>query len=343
VTLTAAVVVAAGVAKSAPGAQIGAPEVRILREWLLALGIGMLAASSLQAAPARFAHPTSAAPDLSGLWTNASYTKLERPREFSTLIVDGEAARAYEAKLASHHGVPSNPAVDTVGQADSEYLDSGDGLARIGGQLRSSWIVDPADGRLPYTAEARRRLATADSTDNPEQRPGFERCVVSPGSVPPMLSSNDDNLFQFVQTAHYLAIVAEKDHDVRIIPLGHRADPAPRGAEPASWSGNSVGRWEGRTLVVETTGFRADADRWPFLYQSRGARVVERFTRSALGELLYDVTVDDPATFTRPWRAEMLFRATKGPLLEYACHEGNRSIVNILAGARRADAARPAS
>jgi len=314
-----------------------------LRERHLALVIGVLAASALQAAPARVAHPTSGAPDLSGLWTNASYTRLERPGEFSTLIIGGEAARAYEAKLASHHGVPSNPAFDTVGQADSEYLDSGDGLARIAGQLRSSWIVDPADGRLPYTAEARRRLAAADSADNPEQRPGFERCVVSPGSVPPMLSSNDDNLFRFVQTPDHLAIVAEKYHDVRIIPFGHGAEPAPGGAGPASWSGNSVGRWEGRTLVVETRGFRADADRRPFLYQSRGARVVERFTRSAPGELLYDVTVDDPATFTRPWRAEVLFRATKGPLFENACHEGNRSIVNILAGARYADTVHPPS
>lgn len=281
------------------------------------------------------------APNLQGIWSNGSYTRLERPKAFDTLVVTPDAARAYEALLAKHHGVPQPPpGADTIGQLDSEFPDAGDGLARIRGQLRTSSIVDPADGRLPYTAKARRRLhigapGIPGGLDNPEDRPGFERCTTSAGSSPPLLSSNDTNLIQIYEAPGYVVIVSEKYHDARIIPL----DAAPGVRAPPTWSGNSVGRWDGETLVVATDGFLQPViDRWPFLFQSADAKVVERFTRTSPTEVLYEFSVTDPAIFTQTWRGEMLFKSSKGPLYEYACHEGNRSMVNVLQGARRLDA-----
>ena len=317
---------------------------------LRAIGLALvLTAAASAPGPAR-AHPYHAprtswgAPDLQGVWSNASYTRLERPRAFETLVVTPQAARAYEARLAQHHGVPAPPpGADAVGQLDSEFSDAGDGLARIHGQLRTSWIVDPADGRLPYTAEARRRFHIGQpgipgGFDNPEDRPGFERCVTSTGASPPLLSSNDTNLIQIFEAPGYVVLLSEKYHDARIIPVGA---PRRRGA-PRTWAGNSVGRWEGATLVVETEGFLQPViDRWPFLFQSADSKVSERFTRTSRGEVLYEFAVSDPTIFTQTWRGEMLLKADKGPVYEDACHEGNYSIVNILAGARRLDGPLP--
>lgn len=298
--------------------------------------IALLSAVSLAAQAAGPTHMRPKAPSLDGLWTNGSYTRLQRPKSLTGLVMSPEAAKTFEASLAKSHGVPPRPN-DTVGQNDSEFPELGEGMARIRGEIRTSWIIEPADGRIPYTAEAKARLHIdendpPESFDNPEDRPQAERCVSSAGSSPPLLSAFDANMFQFVQTADHLVVVSEKNHDVRVIPFN--AAPPPRA--PPTWAGNSAGRWEGNTLVVETSGLRQPLiDRAGGVYYSGDAKVSERFTRISTEEVLYEFTVTDPATFTQPWKAEMLFRATKGPLYEYACHEGNYSLTSILSAARQ--------
>jgi hypothetical protein len=308
-----------------------------------AAAAGLVLACGAQAGEYRAPRTPDGAPDLNGLWDNGSYTKLQRPKELKGgLVPDPAAAKAWSDKVVKYRGVNVTPE-DTIGQNDAEFPDSGDGLARIRGQLRSSWIVSPADGRIPLSAAGKALNEAKLKYDNPEDRPGLERCVTSAGSAAPLMSAQDANVFQFLLTRDHLVVVSEKNHDVRIIPIG-AARPA---KAPPTWTGNSAGHWDGDTLVVETDGFRGDpVMRAPGFFQSPGSKVVERFTRTAPTEVLYEFSVTDPAVYAQTWRAEMLFKATKGPLYEYACHEGNYSIVGILAAARaglQTDDAKPAA
>ena len=319
------------------------------RVWALACAAALAFGGSGLAQPqkhranaaAAAANPTGAA-SLTGLWTNASYTRLQRPKKLKSLTITEAEAKAYEATLVKYHGVPDGGANDVVGQNESEFPDSGDALARIRGQIRTSWIVDPADGRVPYTPEAKRRLHIGDKDapelfDNPEDRPQSERCITSNGSSPPILSMQDANLLEIVQTRDHVAILSEKNHEVRIIPLNRARDPK----APPTWAGNSIGHWEGATLVVETIGFRDELVDRDFFLHSGDARIVERFTRTSSTEILYEFAVTDPKTFSQTWHAEMLFAQTKGPLFEYACHEGNYSIGSILSAARQGNQEAP--
>lgn len=290
------------------------------------------------AAPSRpAAIPTASR--LDGVWTNASYTTLQRPRALHSLVVAPQDAAAYEATLRAHHGVAAPPS-DTVGQIDSEFSDSGDGLARIRGEIRSSWITQPEDGRVPYTDEAKRRLrfGLPDLFDNPEDLSASDRCLFSNGSAPPQMSTMETNLFQIVQTADTVAIVSEKNHAVRLIEIASTRPPARR---PPSWTGNSIGRWEGSTLVVETRDFREPlVDRFFFSYSSR-AVIEERLSRTSADTIAYTFKVHDPAMFKSDWTGEEVFRATKGRVFEFACHEGNYSLENMLRGGRREALAGP--
>ena len=314
-----------------------------LRTTVAALALGLCAGGAVQAGarPRPAPPPNAASTDIQGLWTNASYTRLQRPKKLKGLVMTPAEAKAYEATLARFHGVPSDP-MDDLGQNESEFPDSGAGLAVIRGQLRTSWIVSPADGRVPYTAAARARLHIGDEDyddpyDNPEDRPAGERCISSNGDAPPQMSEQDANLLQIVRTKDHVAIYSEKNHEVRIIPLTTVRNPN----QPPSWAGNSIGRFEGATLVVETQGFRhADMDR-DFFYHSGDAKVTERFTRTGPGEMLYEFTVVDPKTFTQPLLGEELFRATEGPIYEYTCHEGNYSLPSILKAARLGKQVKP--
>jgi hypothetical protein len=217
---------------------------------------------------------------------------------------------------------------------ESEFPETGTGLARVRGEIRSSWIVDPPDGRLPWTDGARKALhigggASWRSFDNPEDRPFNERCLAAASTGAPILSSQDANLLQILQTPSHAVILTEKYHDARIVPLG------PTAAGPRSWLGDSQGRWEGETLVVHTENLRPGViDHGEDLLLSDQSRIDERFTRIAPREILYAFTVTDPALFTRPWRAEMVLTASDGAVFEYACHEGNYSMFNILTAAR---------
>lgn len=311
---------------------------RRARDLCLALAIAALsiiAASRAAADEYRAPRTPWGAPQLEGLWTNASYTQLERPKELSGLVIDEAGALAWAARLAEHGGVPIQN--DEVGQSESEYFETGDRLARMRGEYRTSWIVSPPDGKLPYTPEARAalqaRMTSPQRFDNPETAPPWERCLISSGTMPPMLSMVDNNLYQIVQTADHVVFVAERLHDVRVIRIGANRDPQ----TPASLSGDSIGRWEGETLVVETEGFQWKTIDRRYLSNSGSAKVTERFTRVADGEVLYEFVVTDPAMFTQPWRGEMQFRTTQGPMYEFACHEGNYSLTHVLQGARARD------
>ena len=274
--------------------------------------------------------------DLEGLWSLASYTDVERPKGVPNLVMTEAEAKAYEAARRANHGMlPSKPG--EVGQVESEFNDRGEGLARVRGEIRSSWIIDPPDGRIPFRPVVAARLGLdktppTQGLENPEERAGNERCLASQASGAPMFGAADANLFQVVQTKDDVVILTEKFHDLRIVRLtkgGSTGDVVP------SLLGESVGRWEGECLVVETKGLRPGVtNRGGRFYFSDRTRVVERFTRVSSAELMYEFIVEDQTLFTQAWRGEMAFQAAQGRIFEYACHEGNYAMSGILAGAR---------
>jgi len=242
------------------------------------------------------------------------------------------------------HGEISGPD-DELGQNQSEFPDQGPGLARVHGELRSSWIVEPTDGRIPWIEGMRARIKVGQldsaSYDNVEDRHTDERCLTAGGSGVPMINAHDANVLQIVQAPGWVAIVMEKNHETRFIQMDPAAAPPPGQASGlGSWLGVSRGHWEGKTLVVETSGFRTGITRMASsLSLSDHARVVERFTRTGPKEITYAFEVTDPTLFTKSWRAEMVFRPSEGLLYEYACHEGNYALPTILHAARLAEAA----
>ena len=318
----------------------------------LAAAFALLASGALAAGykPPRTA---SGVPDLQGTWTNVSMTTLQRPNDFKTLVISETQAAAYEKVKTDRHEeeiaplapeAPAPPVVDEVGLEAAQWYLPPVGLARIDGQVRTSWLVDPADGRLPYTEAARADAKAAQHADehvfdNPESRPFDERCLLGLGGTagPPSLNTASNSHLQIVQTRDHVVIVAEMNHDARIVRLGDRRH-APATVKP--WMGDSVGWWEGDTLVVETTNFnRGERWRWNsgYVLIAQDAKVVERFTRTGPTEILYRFRVEDRANYTQAWRGEMPLKAAAGPIYEYACHEGNYALGNILAGARAAE------
>jgi hypothetical protein len=307
----------------------------------------LLAAGVTALAGAAGARPRPVAPaDLTGVWTNAWYTHLQRPKALKSLVLTPAEAEAYEQPRHALHGDLSDPH-DELGQATSEFPDQGPGLARIRGEIRTSWIVDPPDGRIPWTEAAKARLPITHDADevldNVEDRDTDERCLTVPGDKAPMVNSHDGNVVQLVQTPGWLAIVAEKNHEVRLVRIESAAAPRPSpGVDPRlrDWNGESIGHWEGATLVIETCGLRAgDTKLDDHIYFAETTRVTERLTRSGPAEIIYAFEVEDPALFTRPWRGEMAFRAEPRGIFEYACHEGNYALPGILRAARAAEGA----
>jgi hypothetical protein len=287
------------------------------------------------------------APDLQGLWTSATITALERPRQFDTLVLSEEQATAWERQnsefFASIDELPEEglQAGGDVGGYNSFWMDPGTRALRVDGEIRSSILTQPADGRLPFRLGARAKLGEfllriQGGFDGPEQRPLGERCIVGFGSTggPPMLPVLYNNNYQIVQSPGHVMILVEMNHDARII----RMDTEHLPPDVRPWLGDSVGRWEGDTLVVETTNFHPGqsfraAIKHQF-YVTRDAVVTERFTRVSDGEIVYAFEVDDPGAYTETWAGEMALRHTEGPIYEYACHEGNYALRGILAGAR---------
>ena len=320
----------------------------------LAIAVAM-AASAADAAPAAAPapyHPPRTrfgTPDLQGIWTNTALTFLQRPPIFKALIATDKEEAMMVGMFKKMAGsiidpapidpkLPAPPEVKEAPQTD--YIEMPLQLARINGQPRTSWIVDPADGKLPFSdAEKKLRAAAAkapDNLDNPENRDTQERCLTAIGSPegPPMMNTGFNGNYQILQTKDYVTIQIEMNHDVRIIRMGDRAH-LPAAIDP--WLGDSVGWWEGDTLVVETTNLNTKGHVYSlgggFGYSAQ-TKVIERFTRTSRDQILYEFSVDDPIVFAKAWKAEMPMRATTGPIYEYACHEGNYSLPNILAGAR---------
>jgi hypothetical protein len=286
-------------------------------------------------------------PDLQGFWSNATRTPVERPAEFAgkATLTDAEA-RAWEKKDAEAwqelDGTSDGPLHASKGSAGTGaynvlFYDMGSELARVDGVKRTSMVVDPPDGKIPpRIPQTRNRNATAraGSTASVKDRGLSERCLFVPMVGPPMLPTLYNNNYQIVQTPDAVLILSEEIHDARIIRMNAK-HVAP---EVRKWLGDSIGQWEGDTLVVETTNF---TDQTRFRGSSRDLKVTERFTRVGANNILYKATMEDASTWTKPWTLELPFAAIKGPIYEYACHEGNYAIVDILSGARKIEAEAP--
>jgi hypothetical protein len=317
-----------------------------LRAFVVALAIGIVVAAST-AAPRLVAgqtvrprtppSTTDGRSDLQGIWTNATLTPLERPAELAgkEFFSESEAAE-YTKRMVERNDADRRDKADVENDLaigyNAAWWDRG---TCIVGSRRTSLIVDPRDGRVPpLTPQAARRAAERAQArllhiaDGPEDRSLDDRCVIRRTAVPPMLPAGYNNNYQIVQSPDSVAIIVEMIHDVRIIPLDPRPHLSPRIRQ---LKGDSRGRWEGRTLVVETTNY---TDRTNFRGSGDQLHVVERFTRVDEDTLLYQFTVDDPETFTRPWSGELPMKKIEGPIFEYACHEGNFSMENILSIAR---------
>ncbi len=276
-------------------------------------------------------------PDLQGIWSNATLTPLERPNEMKdkAFLSDADVADIEKGGLGPLLKILARE-VALSGELSDTWLEPGTTVVR---SKRSSMVVDPADGKVPYTPDGKKRNDAATAAmvfSRPsaswEDRNLVERCIIYDGVVMP--NPFYLNNHHFFQTKDYVAILSEVLHVYRIIPLDGRAHVGP---QITQWFGDSRGRWEGKTLVVETKNFNG----------KRGVRgasgqlhLVEKFTRVDDGVIDYQATLTDPANYTKPWTFENTFRKTKGPLYEYACHEGNYGMKNILSGARADERAR---
>jgi hypothetical protein len=276
-------------------------------------------------------------PSLEGIWTNATVTPLERPAEFAgkEFLTDAEADEFERRAVTEVNADRRDGSAETdVGRAYNEFWrERGKSVST----RRSSLIVDPRDGRVPpltlegernnaQRAEARRRMGGA--FDGAENRSLAERCISMAQAGPPMMPANYSSNYQIVQSPGSIAILVEMIHDPRIIPLDGRPHV---GKSIRQLLGDSRGRWEGDTLVVDTTNF---TERTNFRGSGENLHIVERFTRVDEDTLLYQFTVNDPTTWVRPWSAEIPMKKIVGPIFEYACHEGNYGIAAILSGAR---------
>ena len=279
-------------------------------------------------------------PDLEGIWTNATLTPLQRPPELGAkeFFTPEEAAQFQRTRIEQTNADRPLPP-GQVGAYNDVFFERGTSIVR---SRRTSLVVDPSDGRIPSLTpeaqkkvEARQKREAVSPADGPEDRWLTERCILF-GATVPMLPEPYNNNYRIIQSPGYVTIVVEMNHDARVIPLDGRPH---LGSAVQQWTGDSRGRWEGTTLVVETTNLK-------FNHQSRFGvgyldgisderlRVVERFTMTDADTLTYRATIEDPSVFVRPWTVELSMARSAGPLFEVACHEGNYGMANILSGHR---------
>jgi len=286
-------------------------------------------------------------PDLQGVWSFATVTPLERPVELGNKAVLTEAEAAeFEKASARRNNRDTNVPEGNVGDYNNFWYDRGTSVL---GNRRTSLIVDPPDGRIPaLTPEAQRHVEAIAAarrglgTDEPTPGGFVEdlgpgglrvRCILGFNSGPPMTPGAYNNHVQIFQTPTLVALHNEMVHNARMVPLDGRPH-LPQTVR--QWVGDSRGRWEGDTLVVETRNFLRETN-----FRNSGPRLqlVEKFTRLDADTLQYDFTVTDPTTWTRPWTASVLMTRSADPLYEYACHEGNYGMFGILGGAAEPSAA----
>ena len=326
----------------------------------------ILAGLSLLILPPASLAQTSERPELSGIWSNASRTSLTRPRG-TDLVVSPERAQEIVSSLSiagiSRENIENGPAIDPetgappAGAQDFGlrgynlfWTDPGSTLARVGGEYRTSFIIDPPTGAIPFLEQptydlnrpqfgARYLTGIADAS-GPEAIPIAERCLIGFGNTagPGMMGTLYNSSYQFVQTDDYLMIMVEMVHDARIIPLFDSAEIARKNHRPSQldqWLGDSVGWYEDDTLVIETINISPLQMSQSSVPISPEGRIIERMRRHADNEINYRFTVEDSNLYSQPWTAELSFYPLEGRIYEYACHEGNYSMPGILAGARR--------
>ena len=286
-------------------------------------------------------------PDLQGYWTNTTYTPLERSPELGgkEFFTEAEAA-AYEKERRLRE---NSQAKDDLHYDNVIWQGANEG--KVVSNRRTSVIFDPPDGRVPPLTENGQKLAAArreaarrrEAAESVESRNLAERCITWGADGPPMLGSTYNANLQILQTTESVAILHEMIHGVRVVPLDGRPHLA---SDIRQLTGDSRGRWEGDTLVVDSrnftdqTNFRgAPANSRQDIFSSRDLHVIERFTATDADTIVYRFTVEDPSVWTKPWSGELFLRRIEGPIIEYACHEGNYGLVNILAGARVAEKA----
>ncbi|MBI3492252.1 MAG: hypothetical protein HY047_10795 [Acidobacteria bacterium] len=302
---------------------------------------GLLAAMmvGLSIGPARVdAQVPPSSRDIEGIWNYSSLTPLERPAEFAgkEFLTPQEAA-AFTRQVLERNDADrrdGSPDADLGRAYNDAWYDRGTRVATVYGKTRTSLLIDPPDGRLPaLTADGQRRAAERAQArrdhpaDGPEDRSLAERCL-SFNAGPPMLPGPYNNYVHIFQFRDHIVIANEMIHDARVVPLDGRPHRAP---SIRKWQGDSVGRWEGATLIVDTTNF---TDKTAFRGASDRLHLVERFTRADANTLLYEFTVDDPSSFTKPWTVALPMAKSSDHIYEYACHEGNYALPDILRGAR---------
>jgi hypothetical protein len=315
----------------------------------IALAVGSSAPAFAQATPSYSTPHTSwGAPDLGGFWTNASLTTMQRPNGATSLVVDDREADRLQRSNVYSAAAREESGRSKVDEASSRqllsdknssraynrfWMDPGTTLAKVKGEYRTSWITTTPDGRIPYSADGLKANTTRRGDfSGPEVRPLSERCLMSfTGSYGPVLNNGMyNNNYQIVQTPGSVMILTEMIHDVKVIPIADKK-PTHGPGEIPRWGGDSVGWYEGDTLVVETINSHPKQRS----YISAKGKVTERFTRYSDGQIFYEFTVDDPSLYTTAWGGEMSLNASREPLYEYACHEGNYALGGILAGARQ--------
>ncbi len=323
-----------------------------MKRLLLAIGVLATTLSSpalfaqTPAAPWKVPRMPDGRPVLQGTWTTQTFTPLQRPKRYAgrEFLTDEEFNELI--KLLSQDGVDplatnifgasDEERLKRIQQTDETHYNNADWLAtsqpKTLSSRRTSLIFDPPDGLIPPMTPAGQKRAAARRAiagfDSHETRPAQERCIVWTHEGPPMTPAPYNDIMQIMQMPGYVLIYRELATAPRIIPLDNR----PHVSDPIrTWSGHSVGRWEGDTLVIDTTNFNEKV-----AVQGSGPdlHVIERLTRVSADRIDYRVTLEDPGTWTRPWSAEIPMLATEGKLYEYACHEGNYGLSNILSGAR---------
>ena len=283
-------------------------------------------------------------PDMQGIWDFRTVTPMERPTEFAgKATLTPEEAKAYERQVVEGRNADTNrdketsrgiingtPVTADVALAYNDFWwDRG---TKVVGNLRTSLVVDPPDGRIPaLTPEAKKRLEVLDErrerpAEGPEDRSVGERCIMGFNAGPPWAPGGYNQNVQIVQVPGYVMLMNEMVHNARVVPL----DGRPHG-NVRQWAGTSRGRWEGDTLVVETKNFSNETS---LRGSSPNLQLVERFTLVDPETLQYEYTVTDPTTWTKPWTVQMPMRKTDDRIFEYACHEANYGMTNLLTGAR---------
>jgi hypothetical protein len=309
------------------------------RKLVIALGVAIVLASAstlAQTKKAPLPRTPDGHPDLQGIWDFRSATPLERPARFAgrEFMTPDEVVEYERLALEREDGRPPDDARSLEEQSVHPvwWLDYGKTVVKT---ARTSLIVDPPDGKMPpQTPEARQRLTARRAAarahgpaDSYENRSLQERCITR-GLPEVILPGPYNNNLQIVQTPGYVVLMTEMIHDARVVPMDGRPHASPN---LRAWMGDSRGRWEGDTLVVDTTNF---TDRTNFRGSGENLHLVERFTRVDADTIDYRFTVEDPTTWTRPWTVAYPIVKTDGPIYEFACHEGNYGLRDILSGAR---------